>query len=111
VLVGAEQQQAAVVLGRRLRDAQHQPVALGVGLELCLAAVLHHPQRVAVVGVGHVEEAALGVVGREGDREQPLLAALAGVLHLLPQVEEWFGRDDTIGDHVHLPGSLDHVQR
>ena len=57
----------------------------GVGVVGVAAPVLDDPLVAGVVGEVDVEAAAVGVVGRERDREQPLLAARG---HLVADVEE-----------------------
>jgi hypothetical protein len=68
-----------VVLGGRLGDPKDEPGAARVGAQrvALIAAELDHPEGVAAVDVGDVEEPAFGVVGGEGHREHSLLSALA----------------------------------
>ena len=86
-LVGTEGEQAAVVVGLHAVVAQDEPRAAGVGAVGAglRAAVLDDALRAALVGVVDVEAARLGVVGRERDRQQALLAAAD---HLAAHVEE-----------------------
>ena len=86
-LVGAEGEQAAVVVGLHAVVAQDEPRAAGVGAVGAglRAAVLDDALRAALVGVVDVEAPRLGVVGRERDRQQALLAAAD---HLAAHVEK-----------------------
>jgi hypothetical protein len=76
-VVGTEEEQAAVVVRVGLVDREHLAGAVDVGRGRIVtgAPVLDHPGVSLGVGVVDVEAPGGRVVGREGDREQPLLAA------------------------------------
>ena len=76
--VGAEEHEAAVVVGLWLLLGQHQPRRARIRAVGARALVLDHPRVAVVVGVVDVEAPAVGVVGREGHRQQSLLAAAVG---------------------------------
>ena len=103
-LVGAEDHQAAVVVGLGVVHAQHEPGAVGVGAIVAGAVVLPDRLRAALLGVVDVEQPRLRVVGREGHREQALLAAGRD---LRADVEERLGQRLAAADDDDLPRLLD----
>jgi dihydrolipoamide dehydrogenase len=100
--VGAEDHETAVVVGLGVLHTQHEPRAGGGGAVGGGAAVLPNALGPAVLRVVDVEEARLGVVGREGHRQQPLLAARGD---LRRDVEERLGQA-LAAAHVHDPAGL-----
>ena len=74
-VVGAEEQQAAVVVGLGLLLGEQLARRARVRPVLARAAVLDDPRVALQVGVVDVEAPAGGVVGREGHRQQAALAA------------------------------------
>ena len=103
VPVGTEQQQPAVVVALVVGHPQHDPGRAGVGAVGARAPVLDHALVARVVGEVDVEAAGVGVVGREGDRQQALLAAGGD---LAADVEER-ALAPAADDHD-APGLLDH---
>jgi hypothetical protein len=109
VTIGAEEDEAPVMLAGRLGYPQHQASRVAVGAQGVLGAALigDHANRSPVVGVGDVEEPAGGVVGREGDREQALLVPLAIRLDLAADVEERARPQAIVGEDPHGAVLLD----
>ena len=106
--VGAELDQAAVVVGVRVglaKDdapgARHHPLARRVGAELA------DDEIAAPVGVVHVAEARAGEVRREGEGEE---AALADGRDAVGHVEEGPAEELTVADYAHTSRLLGHVQ-
>ena len=107
VLVGAEQQQPAVVVALVVGHPQHEPRRAGGGAGGGRAPVLDHALVARVVGEVDVEAPRARVVGREGQREQALLAARR---HLAADVEERRGAQAPADQHAHAAGLLDDEQ-
>ena len=103
VHVGPEQQQPAVVIALGVRHAQDEARRAAVGAGGARALVLDDALVAGPVGEVDVEAARARVVGREGDRQEALLAP---GLHLAADVEER-ALAATADDHD-PPGLLDH---
>ena len=105
VAVGAELQLAAVVVGGRVRDTEHEAVT-GVGNVGAGGGVeLPDDDRPVREGRVRVQETRDGVVGGEGDREQ---AALSAESDLARDVEERCRQDGAALHDAHRPTALDH---
>ena len=105
--VGPEQQQPAVVVALVVGHPQHQPRRAGVGALGGRALVLDHALVARAVGEVDVEAPRARVVGGEGEREQPLLAARR---HLRADVEERRAAQAPADQHAHAAGLLDDEQ-
>ena len=107
VVVRPEQQQAAVVVGLGVGDLHQLARRARVGDVLGPSLVLDDRLVAVGVGVEDVEEPAGGVVGRERDRQQPLLGAGRD---LVGHVEERRAERLAVLDDADLPALLDHEQ-
>src|SRR3954462_11683231 len=105
VLVRAEQQQAAVVVGLRVVHPQHEPLGARVGAGRARALELDDALVLRLVGEVDVEPARARVVGRERDRQQALLASRRD---LRADVEE--GALLAAGEHADAARLLDDEQ-
>ncbi len=107
--VRAEEQQATVVVGGEVVDLQQLLGALGVGHGRVAGRppVSDRPRVALGVGVVDVEGARVGVLGVEGDREQPLLAAAGDQV---AQVEEDARLAAVDRDPLDPAALLDHVE-
>ena len=102
VAVGPELHHAAVVVGSLLGQGDQQPALgavdrVGIGSR---AAILDHPDVPVPVVEVRVDETARRVVGRERDREEPLLAFADNDA---AQVEEGIGLHDAVLDEGNEP--------
>ena len=108
-VVGTEGDQAAVVVVLRLALTQDGACAARVGAVGARRrpAVLDDARRPGAVGVRHVEPPRRRVVGREGHRKQPLLAAATDPP---AQIEERPGQPAPAADDLHGAALLDDEQ-
>ena len=112
VAVRPKRDETAVSLGPRLRDREHHLSRGAIGHQRVrgAAAVACHHQPVPVVGIGDVELAGAGVVGREGDRGHAAVGAAAALLDQVRDLEEGPGEESVRGQHPHGPLPLHDVE-
>ena len=87
-----------------VRHPQHKPIGTRVGTISIAAPELDHSLIADTVGEVHVEQARVGVVRREGQRQQSLLV---GRPHAAPNVQKRLTLHLTVLDHANSSAPLD----